>query len=128
MKITYILASALMLLIVGCKRESQSPTEQPHAQFPGATTNLQVAAQPVAVSEWDKVKISSSGEIFVNKKQMSLTEFAAKCQRLKQAGGGAMVYTSDGDHVISPAQLEATRKLIEVGVPMKAVQKESELD
>jgi hypothetical protein len=39
-----------------------------------------------------------------------------------------MVYTGDGDHVFSPAQTKAVSKLIDAGVPMKAVQKESELD
>jgi biopolymer transport protein ExbD len=119
MKIAHILTCTLPLLILGCHKESN------HKQ---ATLLSLPPDSHVAVSEWDKVKISSSGEIFVNKKQVSLTEFATECQRLKQASGGAMVYTGDGDHVFSPAQTKAVSKLIDAGVPMKAVQKESELD
>jgi hypothetical protein len=89
---------------------------------------LLTGAQAPSISEWVKVKISGSGEIFVNKKQVSLAEFAAECQRLKKAGGAAVVYTGDGDHALSPVQLEATRKLQEAEVPMKLARKESELD
>jgi len=108
MRITHLLVCTIPLFMLGCKK--------------------QTTTQPNAVSEWDKVRISDSGEIFVNKRQVSLTEFAAECQRLKQVGGGAVVYTSEGSHIPSPAQFEAVHKLVESGVPMKAALKESELD
>jgi hypothetical protein len=82
MKIKHILAYAFPLLIMGCKHETQSAQSQ----------SLPPVTQRIAVSEWDKVKISDSGEIFVNKKQVSLTEFATECQRLKLAGDAAMLY------------------------------------
>jgi hypothetical protein len=89
---------------------------------------METTAQPNAVLEWDKVMISDSGEIFVNKKQVSLTEFATECQRLKQVGGGAVVYTGEGSHIPSPAQFEAVQKLVASGVPMKAALKKTEVD
>ncbi len=64
----------------------------------------------------------------MNKKQVTLAEFATECQRLKQAGGAAVVYTGDGEHVLSPAQIEVVHKLVDAGVPMKAAMKESDLD
>lgn len=118
MRIKHILAFTLPLLVMGCAHK----TEPMQAQ------SLPPASQPITVSEWDKVKVSSSGEIFVNKKQLSLAEFAAECQRLKKAGGAAIIYTGDGNHVLSPAQGEAIHKLIDMGVPMKAATKESDLD
>jgi biopolymer transport protein ExbD len=107
----------LFLVVVGCRKAAST-----------ASQSLPPASQRVTVSEWDKVKISSSGEIFVNKRQMSLAEFAAECQRLKQAGGAALIYIGEGDHVLSPAQAEAFHKLADSGVPMKVAMKESELD
>jgi len=124
MKITRLLIFTFPLLILGCKKE----TAQPASVFRGAANALPSAQQPVAVSEWDKVKIGDSGEIFVNKKQVSLTEFAAECQRLKQAGGAALIYTGESPHVLSPAQSDAVQKLVVARVPMKIALKESELD
>ena len=108
MRITHLLVCAIPLLMLGCKKET--------------------ATQPNAASQWDKVMISDSGEIFVNKKQVSLTEFAAECQRLKQVGGGAVVYTGEGSHIPTPAQFEAVRKLTASGVPTKTALKRSEVD
>ena len=74
------------------------------------------------------MKIGASGEISINKKQVSLTEFAAECQRLKKVGGAVVLYVDSQNHPLNPAQTEAFHKLVDAGVPMKAVQKESELD
>src|SRR5580658_7969309 len=118
MKISHLLVFTLPLLMLGCKNESTPPASQPTSVFPGLTNALRAAKQPIAISEWDKVKISDSGDIFVNKKQMSLADFSAECQRLKQAGGAALIYTGDTPHVLSLAQTEAVQKLIDAGVPM----------
>ena len=128
MKITHILICALPFLVLGCKKEATPPASQPTSVFPGATNALPPAAKPITVSEWDKVKISDSGDIFVNKKQMSLADFSAECQRLKQVGGAALIYTGDSPHVFPPAQAAAVQKLVVAGVPMKMALKESELD
>jgi len=110
MKITHLLVCTLPLLMLGCKKETTT--------------------QRNAVSEWDKVRISDSGEIFVNQKEVSLSEFAAECQRLKQVGGGAVIYTGDGSRALSPspAQFEAIHKLLDARVPIKTALKASELD
>jgi hypothetical protein len=114
MKTRITLAFALPILFLGC---SKAPPTQPPPPN-----------QRIAVTEWDKVKISDSGDIFVNKKQMSLADFSAECQRLKQAGGAALIYTGDTPHVLSLAQTEAVQKLTDAGVPMKLALTESELD
>src|SRR5690349_5673244 len=98
MKIKHMLPFVFPLLVMGCTHKIQPA--QSRSPLPPAT-------QRITVSEWDKVKITSSGEIFVNKKQISLKEFAAECQRLKQVGGGAIIYTGEGEHIIKPAQLDA---------------------
>jgi hypothetical protein len=128
MKIRHLLSFTLPLLMMGCKKEATPPDGKPTSAFPGATSVLLTTKQPIAVSEWDKVKISDSGDIFVNKKQMSLADFSAECQRLKQVGGAALIYTGDSPHVFPPAQAEAVQKLVAAGVPMKMALKESELD
>ena len=119
MKITHLLIFTLPLLMMGCKKEATPQASQP---------TLLTTKQPIAASEWDKIKISDSGDIFVNKKQMSLADFSAECQRLNQAGGAALIYTGDMPHLLSPAQSEAVQKLAGAGVPMKMALKESELD
>jgi hypothetical protein len=128
MKITHLIVFMLPLLMLGCKKEATPPASQPTSAFPGAATALPSAQQSIAVSEWDKVKISDSGDIFVNKKQMSLADFSAECQRLKQVGGAVLIYTGDSPHVLSPVQTEVVQKLAVAGVPMKMALKESELD
>jgi hypothetical protein len=130
--ITGIMAATI--LIAGCSKKSPSssatppPASQPAPIFSGLTNTIRTAKQPIAVSEWDKVKISDSGDIFVNKKQMSLADFSAECQRLKQAGGAVLIYTGDMPHLLSPAQTAAVQKLTDAGVQMKMALKESELD
>jgi hypothetical protein len=114
--------------MLGCKKETTPPASQATSIFSGLTNAIRTAKQPIAVSEWDKVKISDSGDIFVNKKQMSLADFSAECQRLKQAGGAALIYTGDMPHLLSPVQIESVQKLTDAGVPMKMALKESELD
>ena len=111
MKIIHLIVCSLPLLLLGCKKETPSP-----------------ARPPSAVSEWDKVKITDSGAIFVNQKPVSLAEFAAECQRLKQVGGGAVVYTGDGSHIPSPAQLKVVRNITDSGVPTKAALRASEVN
>jgi len=118
MNIKRALPFALPFLVMGCTH----PTQPQRTQSPSS------ASQHVTVSGWDKVKISSSGEIFVNKKQVTLTEFATECQRLKQVGGAAVVYTGEGEHILSPAQVQAVHKLVGAGVPMKVAMKESDID
>jgi hypothetical protein len=86
-------------------------------------------AVQIAVTEWSKVKITRSGEVFVNKRKVSLAEFATECQRLKKAGGGALVFTGEGgEHVLSSDECMALGILVGAGVPMKIALKESELD
>ena len=114
----HILPFAFSLFVMGCSHTTQ----------PAQSSLIPPASQRTTVSEWDKVKVSNSGEIFVNKKRMTVAEFATECQRLKQAGGAAVVYTGDGEHVLSPAQTEAVHKLVDAGVPMKLAMKESDLD
>jgi hypothetical protein len=128
MKITNLLIFIFPLLMLGCKKEAAQPASYPTSAFPGATSVQLTTKQPIAVSEWDKIKISDSGDIFVNKKQMSLADFSAECRRLKQVGGAALIYTGEGPHVFPPAQAEAVQKLVVAGVPMKMALKESELD
>jgi hypothetical protein len=126
MKISNLLVFTLPLLMLGCKT---SPRHQPaYISISRADQRVTSSQAPIAVSEWDKVKIRDSGDIFVNKKQMSLADFSAECQRLKQAGGAALIYTGDMPHVLSLAQTEAVQKLIDAGVPMKMALTESELD
>ena len=96
--------------------------------LPAQSQSPPPASQGIAVSEWDKIKISDSGEILVNKKQVSPAEFATECQRLTQAGGSAIIYTGEGEHIIKPAQLDAVHQLVGAGVPMKVARKESEVD
>jgi biopolymer transport protein ExbD len=128
MKITHLLVFTLPLLILGCKKETTPPASQPTSLFQAMTNAIGTAKQPIAVSEWDKVKISDSGDIFVNKKQMSLADFSAECQRLKQAGGGAVLFIDAQHSQLSRAQIEAHQKLVDAGVGMKIVQKESDLE
>jgi hypothetical protein len=134
---TISILSAAAILLAGCGKKSDSSDVTPTENHASAVSPLspsvqpqspQTAFKPIKISEWDKVKISDSGDIFVNKKQMSLAEFSAECQRLKQAGGAALIYTGDMPHLLSPAQTEAIQKLTVAGVPMKIALKESELD
>lgn len=116
MKIIHLIVCSLPLLLLGCKKETPS-----------------LASQPSAVSEWDKVKITDAGSIFVNQKLVSLAEFATECERLKQIGGGALVYAGDGSQntllaIPTPAQFKVVYKLRDAGVPMKAALKASEVN
>jgi hypothetical protein len=85
------------------------------------------AAAP-SVSEWAKVKIGRSGEVLVNKKQMSLADFAVECERLKKVGGAVVLFIDTPNGVVSPAQTKAVQKIVDAGVPMNGVRKENELD
>jgi biopolymer transport protein ExbD len=129
-KILHIFGYIFLLSVVGCSKHKTQPVQ---------SQLLPPAMQRIAVSEWDKVKIDRSGEIFVNKKQVSLTEFAAECQRLKKVGGAAVVYCPGDSHnpsttgtdfvsLLTSAQGEVIHKLADAGVPIKVAQKESDLD
>jgi biopolymer transport protein ExbD len=128
MKITLIFGCALLLTVTGCKRETQTAQQ---STFPGVVSNglpgVASAEQP-PVTEWSKVKIGSAGDIFVNKKQMSLAEFSTECARLKKVGGAIVLFIDTPNHVASPAQAEAMRKIVDAGVAMKAALKESDLE
>src|SRR5512137_2671784 len=100
MKTKHILAFTLPFFLIGCKQTTQRAQSQ----------SSPPASQRIAVSEWDNIEITDSGEIFVNKKPVSSADFATECQRLKQVGGGAVIYTGEGDHVIKPAQLDAVHQ------------------
>jgi hypothetical protein len=119
MKNIRIIAYTLPFLFLGCKHETQSAQS-----LPAVTQH----APQVWIAGWDKIKISESGEIFVNQKQIGSAEFAAECQRIKQTSRGVIIYTGEGEHVIKPAQLDAVHQLIGAGVPMKAALRESEID
>jgi biopolymer transport protein ExbD len=124
MKITHILVCALPFLMLGCKKKAT-----PSASQPTPVVEMLPATKLSAPSSgWDKVKISDSGDIFVNKKQMSLADFSAECQRLKQAGGGAVLFIDAQHSQLNRAQIEAHQKLVDAGVGMKIVQKESDLE
>jgi hypothetical protein len=118
-KILHIFGYMFLLSVVGCSK---------HQAQPAQSQLLPPSMQRIAISEWDKIKISDSGEIFVNKKQVSLTEFATECQRLKLAGGAALIYIDSPNRPLNPSQTEAFHKLADAGVPMKVAQKESDLD
>ena len=81
-----------------------------------------------AVSEWIAVKLTASGNIFVNQKQMSLVEFSAECKRLAQIGGAAVLYMEfPANHTANPTQMNAYSNLVSNHVPMKLVQTEHKL-
>lgn len=82
----------------------------------------------VAVAEWAKVKIDATGAVFVNKKKMTPADFEAECGRLKEVGGAMQLYVDAPNQVLSAAQAEAVRQIVEAGVGMKMVMKESDLD
>ncbi len=69
-----------------------------------------------------------AGEVFVNKQPMSAADFATECARLKKVGGAIVLFMDAPDHVASPAQAQVLRKIVDAGVGMKAVLKESELE
>ena len=119
MKIAQTFGCALLFLFIGCSKHDAPPAQ---------SQLLPVASKQITISEWDKVKIGDSGEVFVNKKRVTLTEFTAECQRLKDVGGAAVLYIDSQNRPLNPAQTAAFRKLVDAGVPMKAVQNESELD
>lgn len=82
----------------------------------------------VAVSEWTKVKIDATGAVFVNKKQMTPEEFKAECDRLKNCGGAVQLYVGAPNQVLSAAQSEVVQQIVDAGVGMKMVMKESDVD
>ncbi len=131
MKITLLLGlgCTVLLAVAGCNREGQStpsqgPTNQNAGAFPGQSASL--PASPV--SEWAKVKIDATGAVFVNKQQMASEELSSECARLKKSGGAIVLFVDSPNHVASPAQAEAIRKITDAGVPMKMALKESELE
>jgi RNA polymerase sigma factor (sigma-70 family) len=108
---------------------------RPHSQEMTLTSGLRPHSQNLGffpgqvVSEWARVKINDSGEIFVNKKLVTLAEFATECERLKQVGGAAKIYVDvPNGRAPNPAQTNALGKLVDAGVPMKAEPKESDLE
>ena len=119
-----MLACALPTLMPGCKKKAAPSASQPTRVVP----MLSPTKLPTPSSDWDKIKISDSGEIFVNKKQMSMADFSAECQRLKQAGGGAVIFFDTQHSELSRAAVEGQQKLIDAGVTMKIAQKESDLE
>jgi biopolymer transport protein ExbD len=116
MKIRHIFPFAISILVMGCTQPAQSQSSLPPAM------------QHFTVSELDKVVVGGSGEIFVNKKQVSLAEFVAECQRLKKAGGGAVVCVVHGNQDTAKIQIEVIIKLMDAGVPFIQDLKESDLD
>ena len=106
-----------MLVVAGCKREPQAPQSL-----------LGVGKDAPAVTEWDKVKLGVSGEIFLNKKPISLAELVTECERLKKAGGGIVLYVDTPNHVANPAQVEAMQKIVDAGVAMKVALEERDLN
>ena len=133
MKIILILGCALLLAVTGCKRETHktqpqvTATATPNGLIEIVTSTPALKMRP-PVSEWSKVKIGSSGDIYVNKKQMSLVEFSAECARLKAVGGAIVLFVDTPNHVASPAQAEVMHQIVEAGVAMKAALKESDLE
>ena len=129
MKITIILGCAI--LVAGCQRDAQvSQPAEPRIVATVSSNGLieAVAATRPPVTEWSKVKIGRAGEVFVNKQPMSAADFATECARLKKVGGAIVLFMDAPDHVASPAQAQVLRKIVDAGVGMKAVLKESELE
>jgi biopolymer transport protein ExbD len=120
MRITHLLVFTLPMLVFGCKKEE--------SVFPGKMNTLPTEKQSAAVSEWDKVKIGESGDIFVGKKKTSLVEFSKECARLKQSGGAILLFIDAPNHLANPAQAEVIRKIVDAGVAMKLTLKESDLE
>lgn len=119
----------MLLAVAGCKQEARStrleaPTNQSSGVFPGQTAGLPA---PTA-SEWAKVKIDAVGAVFVNKKRTTADEFRTECVRLKKAGGAVVLFLDGAHQVASSAQADKIRLIVEAGVPMKMVLKESELE
>jgi hypothetical protein len=122
MKATLLFGCAFLLAATGCKREPA--TTQTSGAFPGQTAGS--PAPPV--SEWAKVKIGPMGDVFVNKKKLTMDEFSAECARLKKAGGAIVLFVDSSNHTANPAQAEVMRKVVDSGIPMKAALSETELD
>ena len=59
---------------------------------------------------------------------MSLADFSAECQRLKQAGSGAVIFFDTQYSELGRAAEEAQQKMLDAGFTMKIVQKESDLE
>jgi hypothetical protein len=115
MKTKHIFPFALLFLVMGCKHTTQTAQSSPPV------------LQPIVASTWDKVRISTSGEIFVNKKLVGMADFVVECQRLKKAGGAAMIYTEHGDQDTTKVQIEVIIRLLDEEVPFKQALKESDL-
>jgi hypothetical protein len=115
MKTKIILTLALPFFLLGCGKSSNT---QSAPQYP-----------PVTVSEWDKVKISESGEVIVNQKPVSMAELATECQRLREVHGGIKVYCGVAEiKDIAAAQAPPLHLLMSARVPLRTVQKESDLE
>jgi biopolymer transport protein ExbD len=129
MKISLLIGCAVLLVVAGCKQETQStssetPTNQSSGVFPG-----QSAGSPApSVSEWAKVKIDATGAVFVNKKQMTADEFRTECARFKKVSAAVVLFVDATNHVVNSAQAGMIRQIVDAGVPMKAALKESELE
>ena len=119
-----LLACALPLLMLGCKKKAKPTASQPARVI----ETLPPTRLPGPSPGWDKVKINDAGEIFVNKKLMSLADFSAECQRLKQAGSGAVIFFDTQYSELGRAAEEAQQKMLDAGFTMKIVQKESDLE
>jgi biopolymer transport protein ExbD len=122
MKATLLFGCALLFAAVGCKRELA--TTQTSGAFPGQTAGIPAPA----VSEWAKVKVGATGDVFVNKKKFTMDEFSAECARLKKVGGAIVLFVDSSNHTLNPSQTEVMRKVVNAGIPMKAAQSEAELD
>lgn len=123
----------LVSLIMGCKPKTQSvqapplSDSPPQAQTPSQTSSPSAdTAQSGAGPVWDKVEINPAGEIFLNRTQVSPDELSTECVRVKQAGGGIVLYT--GDQPVNTAQFPIIRAIVKTGVHTKRAVNRNELD
>jgi len=135
---TFILIFVAVTLSIGCSKKPAESTQSPlqtngsSGVWPGTGVGTAASVSKwdkwakvnkLKVSEWATVKVGISGDVVCNKKQMSLAEFAAECERLKKVGGGVLIFVDTAGHsTTTKAQAEAVQKIVTAGVPMYPVQ------
>lgn len=74
-----------------------------------------------------KLKVTQSGEIYLDGRQKSLDETFAELERLKRERGAVLYYREDGpQHQPHPNGLKVIHKIEELGVPVGLSEKDFE--